>query len=142
MTGYTAAIADGISFKQFAMNCTRAMALTLMRDDPADAPIPNEFKPSTYNAEQVDAAKAEIGLLLTLTENDLQKLADKDYEENLADERTALASCQELRTKYEASPVSSPNLDSRYSLADNRLRLSTSFWWKSVLQSNRILSQI
>ena len=45
-TGYTCQIETGITFEQFALNCSRAFgALSNMRDDPSGTPIPNKIKP-------------------------------------------------------------------------------------------------
>jgi hypothetical protein len=47
-TGYTAPIADGMTFEQFALGCARAFgALVTMRDEPSDAPIPERLEPDT-----------------------------------------------------------------------------------------------
>jgi hypothetical protein len=67
-TGYTAAVAEGISFEQFVMRCARAMgALVMMRDEPSDAPIPERFEPSTYSAGKLAEARAELERLDALT---------------------------------------------------------------------------
>lgn len=62
-TGYTAAIADGIDFKTYALSCARAFgALVEMRDEPANAPIPEEFKPSSYYVTSLASAREEVVL--------------------------------------------------------------------------------
>jgi len=44
---------DKQDFRTFAMSCARAFgALITMRDEPADAPIPDEFKPDPYHMER------------------------------------------------------------------------------------------
>ena len=61
-TGYTAKIADGQTFEEFILSCARAFgALVEMRDEPADAPIPEEFKPSAYHTTQIGVARAKMG---------------------------------------------------------------------------------
>jgi Rod binding domain-containing protein len=60
-TGYTADIKDGISFEQFVMNCAKAFGACIsMRDLPSDTPIPDEFEPSPYHAEKIEAAREEL----------------------------------------------------------------------------------
>lgn len=69
-TGYTAAIIekDGISFEKFAMNCARAFgALVTMRDEPNDAEIPEEFKPSPYYTNAIAEAQKRIEELRAMT---------------------------------------------------------------------------
>lgn len=60
-TGYTADIKDGISFEQFVMNCANAFGACIsMRDLPSDTPVPGEFEPSSYHAEQLTAARFRL----------------------------------------------------------------------------------
>lgn len=65
MTGYTSALCDkNMDFPQFALYCARAMgACITMRDDPADATIPEEFKPSEYDREQLEKWNARLKFL-------------------------------------------------------------------------------
>lgn len=86
-TGYTAAVCDGkqTEFKDFAMSCARAFgALITMRDDPSDAPIPEEFEPSTYNEKRIAEAHAEFRKLSSMTPEQSVVAADADYAEKLA----------------------------------------------------------
>lgn len=62
-TGYTAALYEGKpqTFEEFVMGCSRAMgALVMMREEPSDAPIPEEFKPSPYYARAVVKAQDDL----------------------------------------------------------------------------------
>lgn len=73
-TGYTADVGDGklTDFRAFAFRCARAFgALILMRDDPMDAPIPDEFKPSTHAQEQAEWYDAEVRRLSALTQEQI-----------------------------------------------------------------------
>ena len=86
-TGYTAAVCDGkiTEFKDFALSCARAFgALITMRDDPMDAPIPNEFKPSTFNADRLTEAKARLHDLQAMTPEQAEHAAFRDFEERKA----------------------------------------------------------
>lgn len=102
-TGYTADIAKGIMFKQFAMNCARAFgALVLMRDDPADAPIPEKFEPSDYHVKALAEARAELARLESMGEGMASVAAIKEWEANDSARRVRMAERDELRRKYNA----------------------------------------
>lgn len=105
-TGYTADIADGITFKQFAMRCARAFgALILMRDDPMNAPIPDEFKPSDWHGKELAKAKGRQIELLAITLEQAAVLAKKDYTEAEARRLQMIADNKALKAKYEAMLV-------------------------------------
>jgi hypothetical protein len=102
-TGYTAAIDDGIDFKGFALLCARAFGATiLMRDDPLDAPIPDEFATTDYHPKAVEAAKARKFDLERMSLKQVKAAAETanhetaEYWRRANDRRTA------LRAKYEA----------------------------------------
>jgi hypothetical protein len=102
-TGYTAAIADGITFEQYAMSCARAFgALIMMRDEPADAPIPEQFAPSSYNVEALEKAKARRSMLRTLTHEQVHAEATREFQAALTYYDKRLAECRDLRAKYDA----------------------------------------
>ncbi len=86
--GYTAAIKDGISFEQFAMNCARAFgALIMMRDEPSSAAIPERFEPSDYHLKAIIAARNVLGELECLSPWECFSRVDTVY---LAAERQRL----------------------------------------------------
>lgn len=61
-TGYTHGVQDGTvtEFRDFALICARAFGATiLMRDDPMDAPIPDEFQSSTYHLDRLKELEIE-----------------------------------------------------------------------------------
>lgn len=83
-TGYTAAVVDGkiTEFPDFAMQCARAFgALIMMRDDPSDAPIPDEFKPTSYYVDRLSESRERLAWLNGLTPDQAQDEAEKSYEE-------------------------------------------------------------
>ena len=62
-TGYTADVMDGkvTDFKLFAMQCARAFgALVIMRDEPLNAEIPDEFSPSNYHFQELEQARERL----------------------------------------------------------------------------------
>ena len=102
-TGYTAAIAEGITFEQYAMSCARAFgALVEMRDAPSDAPIPEEFKPSDYHLEALNKANTELKELFSLTPEAVRLKAKQAHEKSVAYHTAGRAKQEELKLKYEA----------------------------------------
>ena len=67
-TGYTARLMEkGQEFPEFVMGCARAFgALITLRDDPADASIPQKFEPSAYYQEQRVTAEKELADLTAM----------------------------------------------------------------------------
>ena len=102
-TGYTADIAKGITFEQFALSCARAFgALVEMRDDPKDAPIPKELKASDYNAKEAAKAIEEMRQIQSITPEACEAKAVKEYNEAIAYHKKAIKEQQDLKEKYEA----------------------------------------
>ena len=100
-TGYTADIEKGITFNQFVLNCAKAFgACITMRDDPKNTPIPEEFKPETYDAEKVEEAKAELKAIKKITLKEAQAKADEEYEQAEKDNAKIVKEKTELRKKY------------------------------------------
>lgn len=76
-TGYTSKLYEGEpqAFPEFAMSCARAFgALILMRDDPADAPIPDEFQPSDHHRRELAKARERLAEVQAWTDD--EALAD------------------------------------------------------------------
>lgn len=81
-TGYTADVQSGkvTEFKDFAMQCARAFgALIEMRDEPSNAEIPDEFKPSDYHKKALKNAVIELSRLKSLTKEGAS--VERDVEE-------------------------------------------------------------
>lgn len=102
-TGYTAAIADGITFQQYAMNCARAFgALITMRDEPSGAPIPDVFEPSDYHSTKVLEARAMLAQLEAMSEAHAKRAADKAWDDAETHRIGRLLELASLREKYTA----------------------------------------
>lgn len=102
-TGYTDAIADDITFNDFAMRCARAMgALVMMRDEPSSAPIPERFEPSDYHAKKIAEATATLDRLADMTEVEMEQSASDAYEAAVAAQAAAIHRNATLREKYNA----------------------------------------
>ena len=102
-TGYTAAIADDITFDDFVMGCARGMgALAMMRDEPANATIPERFEPSDYHTKKIAEATATIDRLAGMTEAEAEQAASDAHEAAIAAQAAAIHRNDTLREKYSA----------------------------------------
>ena len=62
-TGYTDDVMQGkiTELKDYAMLCARAFgACIMMRDEPFDTPIPEEFEPSSYHKDRLKKSQEEL----------------------------------------------------------------------------------
>jgi hypothetical protein len=102
-TGYTAAIAEGIDFKTYAMNCARAFgACITLRDEAGGGEmIPQEFKPSSYHKGAESNARAELERLGAMTPEACERAAAKDWDNAETLRTTSLQRARDLRAKYE-----------------------------------------
>jgi hypothetical protein len=101
-TGYTDQIKDGISFEEFAWGCARAFgALIMMRDEPADAPIP-EFKPSEYAQKVIAESEARLSELQSMDEQQIAAASIAEYEREYKQVEKWNQDKSELRDKYAA----------------------------------------
>lgn len=102
-TGYTAAIADGITFEQYALSCARAFgALVMMRDEPHDAPIPDRFEPSDHAQKVLERTHAELNRLLNLSAQQIAEEAQADFDGQLNSWNDRMQRAADLGVKYEA----------------------------------------
>lgn len=94
-TGYTYPVVDGkiTEFPDFAISCARAFgALISMREEPMDAPVPEEFAPNTdYYDKRIAAGKARLGELLVMTSAEAAAAALAEHEKAIADRDRYLA---------------------------------------------------
>jgi len=101
-TGYTANIADGISFEKFVMRCARGMgALVMMRDEPFGAPIPERFEPSDYHVRKLAEAGAKLEKLNHMNAEEATAAAKIAYAEELKHHAEILQSKRELRDAHQ-----------------------------------------
>lgn len=105
-TGYADPVRRGeiTTLRDFALSCARAFgACITMRDEPADAPIPEEFQPSTrFYDEKEAAAEARLAELMGLTMADAEARALADYTEQVARWHERRARRAADRERYEA----------------------------------------
>jgi hypothetical protein len=105
-SGYTAQVQDGTitEFSDFAMSCARAFgALITMRDDPADAPIPEKFEPSTsYYDGALERARKTLAEVEVMTPEQCDKEAAAQHRDALEDRRKRCAEKDVVRERYTA----------------------------------------
>jgi hypothetical protein len=104
-SGYTAGVQDGTitDFRAFALGCARAFgALIVMRDDPADAPIPDEFKPDGFYASRLADAEKRLAELKAMKPSDVVRAAAKARTEEMDYHRSAATRTATTRQRYEA----------------------------------------
>lgn len=79
-TGYTADIPNQ-TFEQFVIACARGMGACIsMRDDPADAEIPERFEPSDYHAKALEKAQKRLEELNEMSAEDVALAAAADFD--------------------------------------------------------------
>jgi hypothetical protein len=102
-TGYTDAIANGITFKDFTMRCARAFgACVELRDSSLDAEIPDEFKVSDYHKKGLDAAEKQLIKVKKMTIAACEVAAKVDYEKSRKSYEDSIKKSIELQHKYYA----------------------------------------
>lgn len=101
-TGYTAGIAEGVTFEQFILSCARNFgALIMMRDKPSNAEIP-VFEPSDFYAKNLIESNRELERLKKMTIAEGCAESDKEFAEAVESHRKRIAEMGVLKSKYEA----------------------------------------
>jgi hypothetical protein len=100
-TGYTAELCDrDVSFEKFILSCARNFgALIEMRDDPADAPIPQEFQPSKWHRDALAAARGNLDKLEKMSDAEAEAAATKEYEDAIAEDARIASKRIEVRKR-------------------------------------------
>lgn len=104
-TGYTSDLYEGkdIKFPDFVMKCARAFGTLIeLRDEPLDAPVPEEFKPSSYHTEQLEKAEAEVTRIKAWDDTEADRQAQLAYEWAVREHEQTLADRAAKRERYEA----------------------------------------
>ena len=101
-TGYTAGVTETTTLAEFTMACARAFgALITMIDDPSDAPIPDEFKPSDHHVEALKRERARLAELRTMSAESATAMCAADYAQATASWRKSMDENAATRAKYE-----------------------------------------
>lgn len=104
-TGYTSKLYNGEdqTFTEFAWDCARAFgALILMRDDPADAPIPERFEPSDHHVTKLAEAEQALAEFEAMTDNEHLDLFLAEGAENVRQRIEAKRKSRDLAERYQA----------------------------------------
>lgn len=104
-TGYTHPIADGTltELRPFALACARQFgALVMMRDAPADAPIPERFKPSDYHVKAGAEEETRLAALRSMSQADIERACAEANQKAIENYRAALEEGRQTRARYEA----------------------------------------
>lgn len=152
-TGYTAPIADGITFKEYAMGCARAFgALITMRDDPQDAEIPEAFEACTYHKDAIEKDAMELKELLAMDHATATAKAIKahqneiDYHtEEIAKDEALAAKYKEMLAEVEAYKSPSPDHDNFKKFMADQIRESiewdcSSNYHREAIESAKLMS--
>ena len=101
-TGYTAQIADGMTFEEFVMRCARAMGACIdLRDEPTSTPIPDRFEPSDYHLTKRTSAETGLARLSRMTMAEAEEAARSEFLAAQADHAAHMQKNDDLRQKYE-----------------------------------------
>lgn len=103
-TGYTLAIKDDITFRQFAMDCARAFGACIsLRDEPGGGEkIPEQFEPGQFHAEHLQKSRELLAEVEAMTPEQCAEAAEQDYQRGVESRNKAIANARELQAKYEA----------------------------------------
>jgi hypothetical protein len=100
-TGYTADIAKGITFKEYALGCARAFgALIHMRDDNPDTPIPEKLPQDNYHKEALEKALKDLSDFKALSSKDLMNGFLKHKKDTRAYQKKWYTEKKELAKRY------------------------------------------
>ncbi len=104
---------DDASFREYAIRCSRAFGpLIHMMDEPDDAPIPMEIKPSSYHKDQFAEACRAYYMVIGMRNDEAERLAQEDYINRLEDYAEHSREGEELAVKYGKMLVKVANWDS------------------------------
>lgn len=102
-TGYTDMIGKGATFEEFAISCARAFGACIsMRDEPLDSPIPERFEPSDYHERKTREAKSTLKRLQGMSLVDAEKIAKREYAEQVERRIEMIEEKRVLEEKYKA----------------------------------------
>lgn len=85
-TGYTSDIYEckEVSGKQFLTTCARAFGATIMmRDEPLDTPIPEEFPVDDHYEKQLKIAQEELKKYQNMSIEEAEKLVEEFYQDEI-----------------------------------------------------------
>jgi len=102
-TGYTSEIYNGqeVSGKEFLMKCARAFgACVEMRDAGMDALIPEEFKPSTYHAEEIEKVRIKLIEYQNMTNEEIKQAIEYEYNSKIKYNKEKIEEYKQMKNRY------------------------------------------
>ncbi len=104
-SGYTHKIRQGdknFTFKEFAFKCSREFgALISMRDEPMNAKIPDEIKPSDYHQKFFLLGNKEFDRVQAMSDEECQKEANEECETKIDYNEKQEKENNEIIVRYE-----------------------------------------
>ena len=102
-TGYTDKIKDGITFEQYALDCSRAFgALIHMRDLPLNVEIPDIVEPSNHYSNKLEEARKKLTHLKKMSMKRRIALYEKESKHITRENKEAIERKKSLEAKYRA----------------------------------------
>jgi len=135
-TGYTSTLADGKqSVADFIQHCGRGMGfLVRMRDDPWDAPLPDQWEPSPHYTKRLAELRARKEELSAYTDDELEQACAAYYAEEskyrkgrIEQNAAQLARYNEMLEKVRAWNPAHPVMVSTRDFAIEQLQKSIDF---------------
>lgn len=101
-TGYTAAIQDDTTLREWALLCSRAMgAMILQRDDDFDAAPKEKFEPSDYHLKEIAKLEARLSDLNRMSDVDVMRAQEAETRLNEQKRAEAMANAEATRRRYQ-----------------------------------------
>lgn len=100
-TGYTAAISDGVSLRQFILSCARGMGACIMQRDDPMSDLPKKREPEDYHAKQIAKANNRLVETKAMSEEVAQKKANEEYDAEIKSIEDSILKNNKLRRQYE-----------------------------------------
>jgi len=102
-TGYTASIEEGVTFKQFALDCAHAFGyLKDMRESPMSSTIPDKFHPSPHHKKELERAEKALYVVRGLTLDIAETRALYEWRAAVVEWEDSCHRMRDLKAKYEA----------------------------------------
>lgn len=99
-TGYTHGIEKGITFEDFALGCARAFGACIMQRDDASNEKPKLREETSYYAEKLPEALAELGYLQSLDNKQKEEFGAQERDKEIARIQESLEKKRALESKY------------------------------------------
>lgn len=101
-TGYTAAIADGQSFEDFALSCARAFGACMHQRDSGGDERPKKIDvDNSYHVSRLAEAKAELARLNAMLPEEREAIGEKSRQEAIDQAQTYFNEKLVLRAQYD-----------------------------------------